>query len=298
MMTSAEEAVRMGRTRFVVDRIRHMGIHKAAVDPSDPDNALAGAPDYTNLISAIEDELVLTQTNAIRVPFGSKVTVATAPPVAAWVARGAAKPASRAALATVSHAPFKVASILPLSDESLKMPGIAADNQIRLALTSAAASAINTKFLSADAAEAGVSPAGLGAGLVVRTTTMGNLAEDIFNLLAGMRAPTLITSLVGALRIGNVLNGAQGLPIVVNHAAGSLVYAVDAGALVFSLGDVEILASDQASIAMSDDPDAQPSSLVSAWQTNSTFFRIDQFVDWTVTGAVRVFNLSELDEGS
>jgi hypothetical protein len=302
MMTSAEEAVRQGRNRFVVDRIRHIAIHKAAVDQSDATNALAAAPDYALLVSAIEDELILTRTGAIPVPFGARVTVATAPPTASWVSRAAPKPASKAALATVQHSPLKVSSILPLSNESLKMSGVAADNEIRRALVSAAASAINTTLLSSDAAEADVSPAGLGAGLEVRTTTMGNLAEDVFNLLAGMRRPTLITSLVGALRIRNVLNGAEGLPIVIDYAAGSLVYAIDAGGLAYSLGDVEIVASSHASIALSDDPGAQPATLTSAWQTNSTFFRVDQHADWTITrpGAVRVFDLNEFnpDEGS
>jgi hypothetical protein len=292
-MTSAEEAVRQGRARFTIDRIRHVGIHKAAVDPSDPTVALAGAPDYDHLVSAIADQLVLTRTGAIRVPFGAPVTVATAPPTATWIAAFGAKPASKAALRRVTHEPLKVASILPLSDEVLRWPGVAADAEIRRALVSAAAAAINTKLLSSDAAEDGVSPAGLGAGLEVRTTTMGNLAEDIFNLVAGMRAPTLIASLVGALRIRNVLNGAEGLPIVIDHAAGTLVYAVDAGALAYSLCDVEVLASNQASIALNDDPDAQPSTLTSAWQTDSTFFRVSQYAAWTVTGTVRAFDLDE-----
>jgi hypothetical protein len=58
------------------------------------------------------------------------------------------------------------------------------------------------------------------------------------------------------------------------------------------VGDIEIAASGHTTVAMSDAPGSDPATMVSGFQTNTTFLRLDLHANWTVAGTVRVLDLA------
>lgn len=270
-------------------RIHHSIATKDAVEPSDgPLSARRGYPDLHDAFLA---EAVLPRVGAAEIPFATPSAILTGPPTAAWVTRGEAKPVTKATIAKAKHDPLKVSAITVLTTESLRWSGPDADAALRRTLAYAATTAVNGTFLSAVAAETDESPAGVAFGLTPLASS-GDVFEDLTGLLDGLRAPTVVASLTNALRIRAATLNASELPVVVAPEAGSTVYAIDRFAVAFSLGRIDVDASEHAAIAMSDEPDA-PAQLVSMFQTDSRAVRVSVFANWTVVrpDGVRVLEM-------
>lgn len=105
-----------------------------------------------------------------------------------WVGESKAIPTSAPSASTVALTPLKVAALAVVSNELLRDSSPAAEAWVRDMLAQASGQRVDATFLSATAASATVSPAGLLNGLVAGTSN-GNDAEgvrqDIADLYAG-----------------------------------------------------------------------------------------------------------------
>lgn len=122
-----------------------------------------------------------------------------------WVGEGKAIPASAASFSDVTLTPLKVAAICTISNELLRDSSPAAEALVRDALLQATAQKVDTTFLSATAASAGVSPAGMLNGLGAGSSA-GNdgdgLRADIKALYAGFITAKNASGLVVVMNKG------------------------------------------------------------------------------------------------
>jgi HK97 family phage major capsid protein len=95
-----------------------------------------------------------------------------------WVGESKAIPASAADFSNVSLTPLKVAALAVVSKELLRDSSPAAEALVRDALVKASAQRTDATFLSATAASAGVSPAGILNGVSAKAST-GNSADSV-----------------------------------------------------------------------------------------------------------------------
>ena len=254
-----------------------------------------------------------------RLPFDTPVLVQGSAGSAKWVKGGAAKPLTQWTYTRTKLAPLKVAAIAAATKETLMRASIAADTLLRDELTAAIGTTLDATFISDDAAVTDESPAGIllnGTQVEVSGgTTVADIRCDIQSFLTAFSDDNL--SLAGsfwvmperiAIALSLVVNevGASafpgitptggtfaGLPVFVsnnvpNDSVGSTV-ALIKGSEIF-LGDeggVQVSMSDQASLLMTDDANANhnsttptPSQVVSLWQTNSVAFLVERFINF------------------
>lgn len=254
-----------------------------------------------------------------QLPFDTPVLVQGSGATAKWVKEGMAKPLTQWTYTRAKLTPLKVAAIAAATKETLMRASRAADILLRDELTKAVGAAIDTTFISADAAVTDESPAGILNGITPLTLSGGTTVADVRCDIA-----TFLTALVDAnltisgafwvmperiaIALSLIVNevGAQafpgitpeggtfaGMPVFVTSyattdTAGSVV-ALIKGDDIF-LGDeggVQISMSDQASLQMDDTPTqnstgAGPTatSVVSLWQTNSVAFLVERFMNF------------------
>jgi hypothetical protein len=308
-MTSAETLIVRASAKHgsLVDYVRALALNrtfavehevatKAAVAPSEM--PLTGRPGYQELILDVEHIAVLTRIRGAEIPFATTSAVATTMPEPTWVSRGANKPVAAAPFTNVTLDPATVATLIVTSKETLRAAGPRADAALMELLEQAAVRALNATLLSDAAAVAGESPAGLANGLA--PVSAASLADaDIFDaalaLLAGMRRPTLVGALPAVLRIRAALGaGGELVNALVAPEAGDLVYAIDQGAVVYAFGGVNVQASDETALQMTGSPSADPTAMVSMFQTNNVALRVDAYANWEVVrdGGVRVLALA------
>jgi hypothetical protein len=72
------------------------------------------------------------------------------------------------------------------------------------------------------------------------------------------------------------------VPVYASPAAGSLVIALDADAIVYSDGGGSVDTSEQATVALDDAPTTPTAATVytSLWQTNHVGFLVDRMLWW------------------
>lgn len=95
-----------------------------------------------------------------------------------WVGQSKAIPATALDFSAVSLTSLKVAALAVISNELIRESSPAAEQLVRDALVQASAQRVDSTFLSATAASAGVSPAGLLNG-VSATASSGNEGDDV-----------------------------------------------------------------------------------------------------------------------
>ena len=104
-----------------------------------------------------------------------------------WVGESKAIPTSAPSASTVALTPLKVAALAVVSNELLRDSSPAAEAWVRDMLAQASGQRVDATFLSATAASATVSPAGLLNGLVAGTSN-GNDAEGVRQDIAALYA--------------------------------------------------------------------------------------------------------------
>jgi HK97 family phage major capsid protein len=224
-----------------------------------------------------------------------------------WVGESAAIPVTTSDFSTVSLTPLKVAAIAVVSNELLRDSSPAAEMLVRDALVAASAQRIDETFISAAAASAGVSPAGILNGLTPDSasgTDADALRADIKTLYADfitaknasglqfVMNPALAKSIQmlynalgqpefpGITQDGGTLLGD---PVVTgdNVASDDLILLKPSD--IYRIGDmgVQVSISREAAIEMADnptgdseDPPASAPILVSMFQTESTALKI------------------------
>lgn len=212
---------------------------------------------YTgDFIEYLYNQTVYDRLGLKEVPANVTVKGQDAAATAYWVGESKAIPNTTAVFSAVNLTPLKVAAIAVLSNELIRDSSPAAESLVRDALVEAAAQRIDTTFLSASAAVAGVSPAGILNG-VTATAASGidaaALRLDLSTMLALFDTAkiyggvTLVTTRALARKIAmmyNTLGTSQDFPGTTPMGGTLIGYPVIIGDNVPS-GDIIAIASNE-----------------------------------------------------
>lgn len=232
-----------------------------------------------------------------------------------WVGQSKPIPVSAADFSTVSLTPLKVAALAVISNELLRDSSPAAEMLVRDALVDASSQRIDTTFLSAIAASAGVSPAGLLNGL----TPIASAGVDAAGLRADIKAlyrPFITAKNVDGLALVMHPAQAKALSLLVNALGqpefpgltvnggtllGDTVVTgdnVDGGSIIllkpsdiYRIGDtgVEVSMSREAMIEQSTAPSGATDTPVAAGQYMTSMFQAES----TAIKVVRSINFAK-----
>lgn len=224
-----------------------------------------------------------------------------------WVGESKAIPASKADYMDVELLPHKVGAIASCPKEWLRDASPAGEGLIRDALVNASAQRVDTTFLSATAASSGVSPAGLLNGVTAVTNSGGDadaLRADFQELMAPFIANKnslgihLVTTPSLGMAIGMMVNALGqpefpginenggtlfGKPVLTGDNVGpgdiiamkpSDIWKIDDRGFEVSMSDQATIEQDSAPQGAADTPTAASATLMSAWQTESVFFKV------------------------
>lgn len=260
-----------------------------------------------------------------RVPFNVAVPIRSAAGTFQWVGEAVAKPVTSETFTSISLTWAKIAAITVITQELAKFSSPSAEILIRDSMIKTLVTAIDTKFISADAAVSGVSPAGILNGIAAVTpsnTTMAAFRVDMNNMLNNMTANNiplsgivLLMSSTTALAfsLANTTLGINlfpdittaggsllGMPVVVSETVGTKLIALNASDILLAEDPgVSVTASDQATIEMEttpaigeQSPPSTQSVLKSMYQNNCIAIRAEQFKTWARarTSAVEYIN--------
>jgi HK97 family phage major capsid protein len=220
-----------------------------------------------------------------------------------WIGEGGAIKVDRLTLDSVELTPKKNANIIAVSNELLARSTPSAMAIIRDDILRGIATSIDTKFLSSDAASAGVSPAGIqtydGSSTASAGDTLDNITTDLKAAIAAMltvnmpmarpiwlinpirlNALKFIRDGLGAYAFKDEINQGTlaGYPYLTSTSVtDSVVMLVDAAQVIIATELApEISISQDATIHMSDGPDADiggggsATPVQSMFQTDST----------------------------
>ena len=239
-----------------------------------------------------------------------------------WVGESKAIPVSKPDFSDVELTPLKVAAMAVCSKELVMDSSPSAEMLIRDSIVEASAQRVDTTFLSANAASAGVSPAGLLNGLsglspsgtdaaAVRADYQALIADFLSAKNAGGLVHVMTPSMAVAMSLLVNALGQTEFPAI-NEAGGTLfgrpVYTGDnvtAGnwivlkpSDIWKIGDmgIEVSMSDTATIEQNDAPQgagdtptAASATLMSLWQTEQMGFKVVRRINYAKrrTGAVK-----------
>lgn len=252
-----------------------------------------------------------------RLPFDTPVLVQGSGGTAKWTKEGSAKPLTQWTYTKTKLEPLKVTAIAVATKEMLARASTASDALLRDELTRSIGSAIDTTFISDDAAVSDESPAGIRNGVtelvLTGDGTVAGIRCDIAAMLKELVTDnlsvagafwvmpetvaidlSLIANEVGATAFPGITptgGTLAGLPVftsqyVPSDSNGPIV-ALMKGDEIF-LGDedgIQVSISDQASLVMDDAPSMNSTTptaaqVVSLWQTNSVGFLVERFINF------------------
>jgi HK97 family phage major capsid protein/HK97 family phage prohead protease len=248
-----------------------------------------------------------------------------------WVGESKAIPASAADFSAVNLAPLKVGALAVVSNELLRDSSPSAEMLVRDALVQASAQRVDTTFLSATAASAGVSPAGILNGL----TPIPSAGNDGAGLLADIKAlyapfiaaknatglhlvttPSLAkaiqlmrnalgqTEFPGITAAGGTL---EGDPVVTGDNVGSGHFILLKPSDIYRIGDygVQVSISREAMIEQdgvptgaTDTPVAASAYFTSMFQSESTAIKVVRPINFAKRRASAVAYVDDADYGS
>jgi len=248
-----------------------------------------------------------------------------------WVGEMKPIPASAQDFSDVTLKPLKVAALAVISNELLRDSSPAAEMLVRDALADASSQRVDGTFLSANAASAGVSPAGMLNGLSAGVSA-GNdgtgVREDVKDLYSGfitaknanglyfVMNPALakaIQLMVNALGLSEFPGITQeggtllGDPVVTgdNVAADDVILLKPSD--IYKIGDsgVEVSISREAMIEMSSaptgegvTPTAASQAMVSMFQTESTAIKVVRSINFAKRRSTAVAYIGDAAYGA
>jgi len=285
---------------------------KAAVAPGTTTDATWAAPlvnptlvsDFLELLRAatVVDRIV----NLRKVPFNCKVPSQTAGGTYGWVGEMKPKPVTKLAFTADSLGINKVAGIIVLTDELVRLSNPSAEDLARKDMIAGIAAFIDQQFLDpAVAAVAGVNPGSITNGAPTAAATTNPLADimGLINHFATNNIPVdglaIVMSPSNALSLsfrttldgspvfpGLTMDGGnyKGIQFITSNVAGTNVVALQPQyVLMADEGGVTIDASREASLQMDSAP-ASPADattvMVSLWQMNCVGLRAERFITW------------------
>lgn len=270
-----------------------------------------------------------------RVPFNVRMSGVDSGSTANWVGQGKAIPVSKLNTMDVSLGMAKIAGLVVLTEELVRSSDPSAEMIVRNDMIATIAEFSDRQFLDPNKADsANVSPASITNGVtaVVPTgTTAAHLRADVQTLfkafinanddptscvwimdpVMALAISLMRTSLDAPEFPGLTMKGGTffGLPAVVSNAAniagspdsGHMLILVKASDILFAdEGGIEIDASREASIEMTDSPTADASagtagttSLVSMFQTRSVALRAIRPINWKKRRSTAVSYIKE-----
>lgn len=271
-----------------------------------------------------------------RIPFNVRIAAQTSGGSAQWVGEGAPKPLTAFDFTATELRWAKVAAISVLTNELIRFSDPSAERLVRDSLAAAVIERIDLDFVDpAKAASTNISPASITNGLTPipasGTGTADDIRQDVRNLwapfIAANNAPrgaVYIMDSTTALALsmmqnplgqsefpGLTMNGGtfMGVPVVVSdylpvNSGGHIVVLANARDIwLADDGQVTIDASQEASLEMLDNPTNNSASgtattLVSMFQTNSTAFRAERYINWARRRTTGVAYLSDVNWGA
>jgi HK97 family phage major capsid protein/HK97 family phage prohead protease len=285
---------------------------KAAIAPGTVTDAAWAAPlvnqtMVNEFIELLRPATILGRIPGLRnVPFNCKVPSQTGGGTYGWVGEAKPKPVTKLAFSSVTLDITKVAGIIVLTEELVRLSNPSAEALVRADMVAGIAQFLDAQFIDpAVAAVAGVNPGSITNGAPTAAATTNPVA-DIMGLInhfatnnISVAGVTFIMSPANALSLsfrsnldgspefpGVTINGGnyKGITFVTSQAAGTNVVALQPSLVLYaSDGGVSIDASREASLQMDSAP-ASPADAttvyVSLWQTNTVGLRAEQFANW------------------
>lgn len=269
--------------------------------------------------------------NLRRVPFNVKIGRQTGGATVNWVGQGAPKPLTSDTFDTVALDLAKIAGIIVLTDELIRLSNPAAEGLVRDDLASSIVQFMDRQFVDPTvAAVAGVSPASITNGVTpvgATGTTGAALRTDLKTLINTFLAAnlqissgvfimtqqtamaiSLMTNSLGVLEFPQInMNGGTllGIPVVTSEnvpaTGGSptdgypIILANASDILLADDGNIIIDASREASLQMDSAPDSPAVAgtvMVSMFQQNMTAIRAERYINWVKRRATAVQYIS------
>lgn len=285
---------------------------KAAIAPGTVTDAAWAAPLVNQNIAnefleLLRPATILGKIPGLRnVPFNCKVPSQTGGGTYGWVGEAKPKPVTKLAFASETLGVNKVAGIIVLTEELVRLSNPSAEALVRADMIAGIAQFLDSQFIDpAVAAVAGVNPASVTNGAPTAAATTNPMA-DIMGLINHFAANnidvsgvTFIMSPANALSLsfrsnldgspqypGVTISGGnyKGLNFVTSTAAGTNVVALQPALILYADdGGVTIDASREASLQMDSAPMSPADATtvyVSLWQTNTVGLRAERFVSW------------------
>jgi HK97 family phage major capsid protein/HK97 family phage prohead protease len=319
------EQIAKGNEQWMAETPEVAAILKTAVNAGTTTDSTWAGPlvNYQIMASEFVDLLrpltIIGRIPGLRnVPFKVKIPRQTGGSTVNWVGEGKVKPLTSLAFDTITMDFAKIAGIIPLSEELVRLSNPSAEALVRNDLAAAITQFMDNEFIDPTNAATDVSPASITYGVtptVATGTTAAALRDDIGTLMGGFLQDNLqissgvwIMSQTTALKIslmrnslgtqefpGISVNGGtfEGLPVVVSENVpytggsptdGGIIVLANAGDILLADdGQVTIDASREASLQMETAPDSPPTAsttLVSLWQHNMMAIKAERYINW------------------
>ena len=300
---------------------------KTAVSAGTTTDTTWAAPlvQYTNLATEFVEYLrprtILGQINGFRrVPFKTKVPRQTAGASVNWVGEGKVKPLTSLAFDSITLDHHKVAGIIPVTEELMRLSSPSAEMLVRDDLAAAIAQFIDAEFLDISNAATDVSPASVTYGLTPITatgTTAAAFRLDVKSMFASLLSTnlqiaggtwimtqqqavafSLMQNALGQPEFpGLTVTGGTllGFPVVTSEnltaSTGSpadgypITFVLPQEILLADDGGVTVDISREASVQM-ESPFTASTTMVSFWQHNLVGVRVERYITWKTRRSV------------
>jgi len=262
-----------------------------------------------------------------RVPFNVTMPRATAGSTSGWVGQGNPKPVSRMTFDQVSLTYHKIATIVVLTEELVRLSNPAAESIVRQDMMDAVAQFTDQQFIDPTVTASGTtSPASVTNGATSHSmtgATIANITTDVSTMFADFstanidlatgvwvmhpRSARYLSMLRTTQDIfafpGITQNGGTffGIPVITSNSV-----PIDTGAdtYIFLINQSDILLADdgqvtvdvsrEASLVMDSAPTNPATSTVNLWQSNLVGLRAERYITWTRRRAAAVSILEDV----
>lgn len=294
-------------------------VQRAAIAEGTTDDSQWAAPltemqfMQSDFLEALRNRSVLGKLDLRRTLFNVSTPVQTARATAAWSGQGKPIVIGRGSLDQTRLAPRKIACIVPLALELLRLSNGRAEALVRRDLVNAAAALADVSFLDpSNLGVAGVQPASITAGLTPLASS-GNPLADAEALIDGytgdLETAAIITDPLTAVQIGLRSSGsnavvvgarggeAVGIPVFTSSGSprstsGGQLVLLDQSAVLMADEGIRLDVSEQAALQMDDAPSAGAQAMVSLWQNDLVAFLMERRVNWSapLAGTIVLLN--------
>jgi hypothetical protein len=236
----------------------------------------------------------------VRVPFRARVPLELSGASVGWIGESGLKPATALSLDTTDLSEYKLAGLLVLTRELIRMSTPSAEAAIYRLLLAALSSFVDSEFLGSDAPVANLRPGGVlygqqsvsstGSSEAQIRTDLGSMIDKIetFQYPVWVCKPKTFGKLCSFSGLVQFINGAAmmfGFPLHWTTASPAQIAFVDVGScFIADDGRSTIDASQEGAILMDDGESPASVTTVSLFQRNLAALRIERFISWKMPG--------------